>query len=93
MSFRLVPKSMALNDLEWRNGRYVALFFYNFKPRPHCLLSDSGASCYFYLEHVTSLSSCILPGTTLTTWRLDHCVHVTFFKIFVHMCILHISVN
>jgi len=26
MSFRLVPKSVTLNDLQWRNGRYVALF-------------------------------------------------------------------
>ena len=26
MSFRLVPKLMTLNDLERRNGRYIALF-------------------------------------------------------------------
>ena len=26
MSFRLVPKSVTLNDLEGRNGRYFALF-------------------------------------------------------------------
>ena len=26
MSFRLVPKSMTLNDLERRNGSYFALF-------------------------------------------------------------------
>jgi len=26
MSFRSVPKSVTLNDLEWRNGRYFALF-------------------------------------------------------------------
>ena len=26
MSFRLVPKSMILNDIEQRNGRYFALF-------------------------------------------------------------------
>ena len=26
MSFRLVPKSLTLNDLERRNGRYFALF-------------------------------------------------------------------
>ena len=26
MSFRLVPKLMTLNDLEWRNGPYFALF-------------------------------------------------------------------
>jgi len=26
MSFRLVPESVTLNDLEWRNGPYFALF-------------------------------------------------------------------
>ena len=26
MSFRLVPKSVTLNDLERRNGHYIALF-------------------------------------------------------------------
>jgi len=26
MSFRLVPKSVTLNDLEQRNGHYIALF-------------------------------------------------------------------
>jgi len=26
MSFRLVPKSVTLNNLEQRNGRYIALF-------------------------------------------------------------------
>jgi len=27
MSFRLVSKSVTLNDLEQRNGRYIALFY------------------------------------------------------------------
>jgi len=26
MSFRLVPKLVTLNDIERRNGRYIALF-------------------------------------------------------------------
>ena len=26
MSFQLIPKSVTLNDLEKRNGRYIALF-------------------------------------------------------------------
>jgi len=26
MSFRLVPKSVTLSDLGWRNDRYIALF-------------------------------------------------------------------
>jgi len=28
MSFRLVPKLVTLNDLERRNGRYIALFYW-----------------------------------------------------------------
>jgi len=28
MTFRLVPKSVTLNDLERRNGRYIALFYW-----------------------------------------------------------------
>jgi len=32
MSFRLVPKSMTLNDLERRNGPYFALV-----SEPHCV--------------------------------------------------------
>jgi len=28
MTFRLVPKSVTLNDLERRNGRYIALFLW-----------------------------------------------------------------
>ena len=38
MSFRLVPKSVTLNDLEWRNGPYFALFLPN--------LVISGAYCH-----------------------------------------------
>ena len=30
MSFRLVPKSVTLNDLEWRNGFAFAFFFTEF---------------------------------------------------------------
>jgi len=30
MSFRLVPKSVTLNDLEWRDGPYFALCHRNF---------------------------------------------------------------
>ena len=32
MSFRLLPKSVTLNDLERRNGRYIALFHQFGKP-------------------------------------------------------------
>jgi len=30
MGFRLVPKSVTLNDLERRNGRYFSFFFTEF---------------------------------------------------------------
>ena len=33
MSFRLVPKSVTLNDLERRNGRYIALFHWRCRKR------------------------------------------------------------
>ena len=36
MSFRLVPKSVTLNDLERRNGPYFALISPNFLVRCHC---------------------------------------------------------
>ena len=29
MGFRLIPKSMTLNDLEWRNGRLVCVILPN----------------------------------------------------------------
>ena len=38
MSFRLVPKSVTLNDLERQNGPYFALFFTEFRSfRAHCV--------------------------------------------------------
>ena len=38
MSFRLVPKSVNLNDLERRNGRYFAFFSANSASFPaHCV--------------------------------------------------------
>jgi len=38
ISFRLVPKSVTLNDLERRNGFYFALFFTEFDSfRAHCV--------------------------------------------------------
>jgi len=33
MSFRLVPKSVTLNELERRNGRYKASFHWHFTSR------------------------------------------------------------
>ena len=43
MSFRLVPKSVTLNDLERRNRRYFALF--------HRIRVAFGAHCLKLVEH------------------------------------------
>jgi len=49
MSFRSVPKSVTLNDLEHRNGRYFALF--------HRIRVDFGAYCVKVVEDITKLST------------------------------------
>jgi len=41
MSFRLVPKSVTVNDLERRNGRYFALFHRIRSFRAHCVKARS----------------------------------------------------
>ena len=43
MSFRLVPKSVTLNDLERRNGRYIASLLY-FVVRVRCRRKESSRS-------------------------------------------------
>jgi len=54
MSFRLVPKSMTLNDLERRNVRYFALFQRIFVYLPDVLRKRSRS-----LSHLL-MSSCLL---------------------------------
>jgi len=49
MSFRMVPKSVTLNDLELRNGRYFALF--------HRIRVAFGAHCVKVVEDVPKLST------------------------------------
>jgi len=52
MSFRLVPKSVTLNDLQQRNGRYFAIF---------CVISansvDFGAHCVKLVEDIPKRST------------------------------------
>jgi len=48
MSFRLVPKSVTLNELERRNGRYFALF--------HRIRVAFGAHCVKVAEDIPKLS-------------------------------------
>ena len=49
MSFRLVPKSVTLNDLERRIGRYFALF--------HRIRVAFGAHCVKVVEDIPKLST------------------------------------
>ena len=49
MSFRLVPKSVTLNDLERRNGPYFALF--------HQISVASWAHCVKVVEDIPKLSA------------------------------------
>jgi len=54
MSFRFVPKSVTLNDLERRNGRYIALFhwiWYTCAPTHNCvdLWRNFCTSLYFFV--------------------------------------------
>jgi len=49
MSFRLVPKSVTLNDLERRNGPYFALFLPN--------LVISGAYCVQVVDKAITMDN------------------------------------
>jgi len=49
MSFRLVQKSVTLNDLEQRNGRYFVLF--------HRIQVAFGALCVKVVEDIPQLST------------------------------------
>jgi len=49
MSVRSVPKSVTLNDLEWRNGRYFASF--------HRIRVAFGAHCVKVVEDILKLST------------------------------------
>ena len=49
MSFRLVPKSVSLNNLELHNGRYFALF--------HRIRVAFGAHCINVVEDISKLST------------------------------------
>jgi len=50
MSFRLVPKSVTLNDVERRNGPYFALFFL-----PNLVIS--GAYCVEVVDKATTMDN------------------------------------
>ena len=71
MSFRLVPKSVTLNDIERRNGRYFALFqrirFRGARSLYHLLMSSCislensvFAFCHGFLYAIAHPSVCRL---------------------------------
>jgi len=60
MSFLLVPKSVTLNDLEWRNGRYFALF--------HIEIVSEALS--FWSKYVASKSIFGCKSKNVTTVKL-----------------------
>jgi len=74
MSFRLVPKSVTLNDLERRNGRYFALFH---RTRVRCrrktITSVSGSTFIIVYDHIKTISAIIqrLFGHNKLITRLD----------------------
>ena len=54
MSFRLVPKSVTLNDLERRNGRYFAFFRPNSVPVGADYVTRSSATA-----EITAIGRCV----------------------------------
>ena len=55
MSFRLVPKSVTLNDLEQRNGRYIVLFLPN--------LVISGAYCVKVVDKAITMDTITMSSS------------------------------
>jgi len=63
MSFRLVPKSVTLYDLERRNGPYFALFLRN--------LLISGAYCVKVVDRAITMDNLRLLCLVVTSKRLQ----------------------
>jgi len=65
MSFRLIPKSMTLNDLKRRNGPYIARFLRN--------LLISGAYCVKVVDRAITMDNlrllCIVVNVCRETAR------------------------
>jgi len=57
MSFRLVPKSLTLNDLERRNGRYFASFHrIRIRCRPKAIITSVSKSILIVYDHINTIS-------------------------------------
>jgi len=65
MSFRLVPKSVTLNDLERRNGRYIAYYFTEFS-KPVFQQPRRSLGGGFMHESIVFCSACTMSYRTFT---------------------------
>ena len=61
MGFRLVPNSVTLNDLEWRNGPHFALFLPN--------LVISGAYCVKVVDKAITMDNLRLLSSGIRLQR------------------------
>ena len=76
MSFRLVPKSVTLNDLEKRNGRYFALFHRTRVcdvPRHRKTITSVSKSTFKICDHIKMICAIIqrLFGQNKLITRFD----------------------
>ena len=86
MNFRLVPKSVTLNDLERRNGTYFALFFTEFGSfRAHCVKVVDIAITMDNLRLLVSTSKRLQIDCAFTfaisssdEFLYDYCSHIEY---------------
>ena len=78
MSFRLAPKSVTLNDLEQRNGRYFALF--------QRIRVASVAHCVkVHVRYLIMTSSCVLLQSNFTKSSENWCPYAIVWRCFRDM--------
>jgi len=70
MRFRLVPKSVTLNDLERRNGPYIALFHRIRVRYRHKTITSVSKSTFFPLKSWLELTYPLLIAASLDTFCL-----------------------
>ena len=77
MSFRLVLKSVTLNDLERRNGSYFALFHEFAKPALQLITASSS------IELIDQKSASVTHRAVNLACQLMHYFHILkFFKVY-----------
>jgi len=73
MSFRLVPKSATLNDLEWSNGRYFVLFHRTRVRRRRKTITSVSKLLLIVYDHIKTICAIIqqLFGQNKLITRFD----------------------